>query len=125
MSFDISVPFKIPEERVQDLLITATEGGIGYWCQITSYACSEGKTTKDYTYPHFEVIMDGGRMQITEFEEDDQPKHWIDRTSLTLGLQRLASTRPEDWKDFMKENEDICTADIFIQLAVFNEIKYG
>lgn len=50
LSLKVEVEIDKFEKRTRDLLITAFEGGIGYWCRIERYVYPEGTTARDYSY---------------------------------------------------------------------------
>ena len=49
--------------------------------------------------------------------------HVLDRDKIKAGLALLAETR--HWDDFMCENEDGTTGDVFLQLCLFGEVVFG
>ena len=41
------------------------------------------------------------------------------------GLDLMAGEHQRHWQDFINENDDADTADVFMQLCLFGEIVYG
>ena len=113
------------EEFLADLLITAVEGGTGYWAQVSNYSHSPAATA---------------HVTLHEYHEEDDdgvvPLHEVDLESIEKGLKlyltflegRSDATYREymaaDWAndagDFDAED-----ADVIVQFAIFGEIKYG
>jgi hypothetical protein len=50
LSLKVEVEIDKFEKRTRDLLITAFEGGVGYWCCIEGYRYPEGTKPSDYNY---------------------------------------------------------------------------
>jgi hypothetical protein len=128
---EIPVITKIKMDRLHDLLCTALEGGTGYWCQITDYNPPEGKERKDYRYPHLDIIFDGGSITVTDYiseAEGCEPvfkDKKITLDDLKKGLQIMADKYDWHFKNFLEENDDAETGDVFFQCAVMGDIVFG
>jgi hypothetical protein len=44
---------------------------------------------------------------------------------MVRGLQLMADKYPNHFADFMQENDDATTSDVFLQLSVFGELIFG
>lgn len=139
----IQILIDVPLERVRDLLCNAFEGGVGYWCRIMKYEYPEGKTAKSYVYRHCEVVPDGGVMYLRDCSDDDygdsenvdaeweklpesEKEEWtLTHSKLIKGLQTMATKYPHHFNNFIKDNDDAETADVFVQCCLFGEIVYG
>lgn len=130
----IKTTVEIPESRVADLLCTAMEGGVGYWAQITGYRKPKelwrGKGWEGDVFRHVHYPMSrGGAMFLREYDGDeDPPPTWtVTRSKLIAGLRKMASDPRylRHFADFMRENEDAITGDVFLQLSLFGEVVYG
>jgi hypothetical protein len=128
---EIQTITKIKMDRLHDLLCTALEGGVGYWCQITKYNPAEGKTKKDYQYPHLDIIFDGGSITvrdcISEGEGCDpefEPKD-VTLEDLKKGLTIMAEKYDWHFNNFINDNDDAETGDVFFQCAVMGDIVFG
>lgn len=124
LEFDCRVT--VSEERIQDLICCAMEGGIGYWATIVAYENPDGVEVE---YRHNELPMTArGAVILTEDNDgplEGQDRWRFDRAAVTRGLTLLASKHPAQWAEFMDENEDAETGDAFVQLALFGELVYG
>lgn len=121
----INVTMEIPEDALQDILVTACEGGIGYWSQLESY---DPKQTS---------------FVLREMDEDESgwngPKHTLNHDVVAAGLERIlsgtVSVSPDVKTSIMNELTeaakghgfagDICDCDCIVQAGLFNEIIYG
>ena len=115
------------EERVDFLcsvLVTAVEGGIGYWAEIKDYSWQEDE---NHNLIHAEVSV----------REDDSPA-WskVNLDTVEYGLERIASRAltihsatlgvilVADRRNDASEI-DADAADCIIQVALFGELRYG
>ena len=106
---------KMSAQLAKDILITALEGGIGYWSQCSGYHPNKGTVT------------------IHELDDDDY--NFISKTDLTYQMIQEKSEQYKEyaqknlrckvdcaWKDWDFDSED---ADCFIQFVLFGEVRYG
>lgn len=123
---DIVTTVNISLSRIADLLCTAFEGGVGYWCQIVGYDTpknprsiwGEDKIVKYVDYP-----LCGGSVFVTTDDEQDKQLN-LDGTAIMEGLKIMAEKYPRHFSDFLNENEDAVTGDVFVQCCLFGEIVY-
>lgn len=120
------VKVKVNNQRLEDLLCCALEGGSNYWYTITHYNYPPGETseTSSLEYPHLELPFKGGSV-IIEDQFDDFPEKELDMDAIEQGIQLLERLYPGLFADFIKENEDATTGDIFLQLCLYGEVIYG
>lgn len=126
---NIVVVQKVPLERVSDLLCSAWEGGSAYWCEAVDYIApkkwefestpkaEEGKHY-GYDYP-----LNGGVAILLDKEEDKKIRLTLGK--VTDGLRIMAEKFPSHYGDFISENEDSITGDVFLQCCLFGDVIYG
>ncbi len=102
---------RITDEEIDDLMVTALEGGITYWC--SEARISSKKIEKPYEYAS-EVISRGGSLQLYDFEEEK----WY-----TLNLAKLL--KGLSLSNFDADNYDAGDADEVVQKSIFGEVVYG
>lgn len=108
MPYDITIKHSIDPQRVADLMVTAIEGGSGYWCKSIDNDAPYGQAST-YDRPiNWTVHPDGGDpVQLTN-------------EGILRGFCLMAEQyETSHWADFLEENEDADTADVFLQLALF------
>lgn len=118
---EITVPVNIPTSRVKDILISALEASCGYWCKETKYSdVPKGMDVYDMmlagvstSWMEFRLILDDDK--LVTFTVDAIPK----------GLKIMAEKYPRHFGDFISENDDAITADVFFQCCLLGEIVYG
>lgn len=123
----MKVVINIPEKRVQDLLCNALEGGSNYWYFIESFNYPTGQTKESLKleFPHLELpFVDDGSLTIKDIE-GDMPDKILDRKALQKGLRVMASKFPRHFGDFISENDDATTGDVFLQCALYGDVIYG
>jgi hypothetical protein len=130
-------PIKIPvmtevtADRMHDLLCNALEGGSGYWSRIVSYNPPEGKKVDDYQFPHLDIIFDGGSITVEDcISEDEGCDPEFEAKAVTLddlkkGMTIMAEKYDWHFKNFIQENDDAETGDVFYQCAVMGDIVFG
>jgi hypothetical protein len=132
-SLDVQVKQRIPIERISDLLCSAFEGGSNYWYQIDEFVKPENFNNSDEgddKYRHLSYpINEGGKLIIStdegEMNKEGNDKHILNLESIKKGLQVMATKYPSHFNDFMQENDDACTGDVFLQCCLFGEVIFG
>lgn len=130
-TIEISFKKEIKRKDISDLLITAFEGGVGYWCCITGHKKPDGNVPPDLSdvenWPHaWYPLLEGGEIHLDEeYDGKMVKKHVLDLTRIRLGLALMANKYPRHFADFIDENYDATTADVFLQCCVLGDIVYG
>lgn len=120
------------KENINDLMVTALEGGICYWAGKAEMKKDEagigydGVSLEDEESLEFasEIIAIGGTLIITDVE-DPTEKWELDKEKFLKGLEKTM-----EWGEFnnveeLMDNYDAETADVLIQFALFDEIVFG
>lgn len=123
---EIKVTHQISDERVEDLLCDALEGGSNYWYVINSCNYPEGETKESLgiEFPHTQLPLKGGSLTIGDCLIDGTDKI-LDREAIRKGLNVMADKYPSHYADFIDGNDDALTGDVFLQCAVFGKLVYG
>ena len=127
MDLTIQVENKIPQQRLEDLLVTAFEGGSNYWCAINVDATTfpEGMGINDYKYWYMSVpLEDGGNMVIGE-KEDESVGNDLNLKTIKNGLEIMAKKYPYHYGNVVGDNFDAETADVFLQCCLYGDIIFG
>ncbi|MDD5092815.1 MAG: hypothetical protein PHV74_00320 [Dehalococcoidia bacterium] len=122
--FTLTATNQIEDQRVKDLLTSALEGGSNYWYMITRHTYAPGLGRNDVEFPHIDLpFIDGGSLTI---KADEDPKEYtLDRRAIEKGLRIMAEKYSKHFSDFMNENDDSITGDVFLQCCLFGELVYG
>lgn len=129
----IALPLALPLSRVSDLLSSAFEGGSNYWYTIDEFIKPKGapRTWKQRAYPdevfrHLDYPLNkGGALLIEDKESGVSDHHRLDLPAIEKGLEVFATKYPRHFGDWLAENDDATTGDVFLQCCLFGEVVYG
>jgi hypothetical protein len=123
----IKAEYKIPLQRISDLLCSAFEGGSNYWYMIDHYEYPIGSCDKDFEFKYLEIpLVVGGSVIIgNSFKDKKYMNKVLNLKSINKGLKLLAKLYSNHFNDFITENDDAITSDVFLQLCLFGELVYG
>lgn len=139
----ITIVQDIELSDISDLLCSALEGGSNYWYFIQDFIKPKiwafddrpiSKTKEEankLTHSHFAhcyPLNEGGALMIDDSQADEpelgKPVR-LDLDSIRNGLKLMAQEYPRHWKDFVTNQADAITGDVFLQLCVFGKLVYG
>ena len=115
---EIRVSHYYTDEDMEDIIVTALEGGIGYWACLDNTEQPDGTITAEWAW---KVLQNGGQLHFFD-EEDDDAEYFMDLASLYTGIG--LAIKDKYWDGDM-DNLDALVADSIIQYAVFGEVVYG
>lgn len=107
--YEIKTTQLVTQEDIDDVLVTAFEGGITYWCD--EVRVKEGHEASEDCYKS-EVLTRGGVLEL----HDEEGWH-------TLTLDKLLEVLGNMHFNF--DDYDAGDADTAVQKAVFGELVYG
>lgn len=114
---NLPVKTSISVERIEDMLCGAFEGGSNYWARLIV----EGDDVKKED-AYFGWLEQG----ILKVEDpEDEKTYPLDIESIKKGLKVMAEKFTRHFNDFVNENDDAETADVFLQCCVFGDVIYG
>lgn len=140
---EIQRPITVAKMSVISLLVSALEGGSNYWYCNAHYDLPKGIefgdfrpggkfSPEDSEYFHpLQIIpfVEGCALTIEDTEavdDDGEPKKYrVDVYALKRGLEIMSKKYPSHFQDFITENDDSETGDVFLQCCVFGELIYG
>ena len=120
---DISKRIKVTEEDIDDIMCSALEGGINYWCRKAEVVC---EYLGEYAS---EQISRGGSLNLYDAEEDEVYELTLE--NLLKGIQlAVEGNYYEDYEWVLGDGLDVCqvdaeVADVIIQLALFDDVIFG
>lgn len=110
----IQIEVEVTDQTLDDIIVTALEGGIGYWCQASVYEHTEGQ-------PHRAIVH-----QLNEDESGYEHRGMtIDRAAIIDGLKRLAPKYSTQLGRLVNDDYDSDDADVVVQMALFGDVIYG
>ena len=103
----------IDKDRLENLLISAFEGGSNYWVKWVK-------------------AVEGGDIYAAAFEagvrvraDGEAHARLLNLTAMQNGMQDMADAHPRHMADILSGNDDATTGDVFLQLCLFGELVYG
>jgi hypothetical protein len=117
----ISVEHSINWQRIEDLFVCAFEGGSNYWYTIVKHNKKEINAQFLSTLP----AKEGGWVEVMDNEGELKKAVRVDRSVAEKGLKIMAEKYPKHFTDFINENDDADTGDVFLQCCVFGNVIFG
>lgn len=123
----VKVDMEIFEDRLKDLLICALEGGSNYWYKIEDYIYPSGqnKDSLEIELEHVELPFKNGALMIKDTLDVTDLKYRLDWWSIHRGTQIMSKNYLKHFNDFINENDDAITADVWLQCCIFCEVIYS
>lgn len=109
----ITTTKKVTKQDISDLFSCAMSGSTYWACDLEPLG-KGGQCLEDNMLKGF---------KITDTEE--QKVYTVTPVQIERALQLMADKYPRHWIDFINENTDATTGDVFLQLCVFKEVVYG
>lgn len=113
------------DEDLKSLLCSAFEGGSNYW--IDSVELSK-KPSKSYDWLHEVPFDTKGELKIALSKEGKGSLiefHFLNLSKIQKGIEIMHNKYPRHYADFISENADAITADVFLQCCLFGETIFG
>ena len=118
----VEIEVSITQEDIDDIMSTALEGGINYWCKKVEV---DGDYLGEYAS---EQISRGGNLKLYDSEDDKVYK--LTREKLVEGVRKYLADSNKPYNILDENSIDCCmvdaeVADMIIQYAVFGYVIYG
>lgn len=113
----------ITEKDVENIMVTAIEGGIGYWACLHNDKpeWKDKPKTEPSSMWATKLLIEGKEVIFTDTEEEEG--EWVlTLEKLIKGYQLNCVERPFDCD---LEQGDATTADCIVQYALFDKVVYG
>lgn len=107
----LNLQHKISKQSILDLLDTAGRGA-NYWLEN----CLEYESQAKKAMTEKGII-------VKDLEEEK--KHCLNKEKIGVGLSIMAKKYPGHFIDFIKENYDQTTGDVFLQCCLFKKVIYS
>jgi len=156
----MKVEMEMPDERIQDLLCNALEGGSNYWYWIEKLhypnkcpkcgrilispicygrdnigadnpshdgvkAIPQTKEDLGIEFAHLELPFKGGYIEFSDLEDEEAEHKNLTIEAIQRGVKIMAEKYPRHFGDWIAENDDATTGDVFLQCCLFGEVVYG
>lgn len=122
------VTTEIKTSLINDVLITALEGGSNYWYFINEHEAETPENFKRDPEMHYEFldkVYQGGSLPVYDAEDNSELHGTLTIESIQKGLNILAKDHETNMYNISTEDYDAHDADVFFQLCVLGEITFG
>ena len=120
-----SIPNSPSAKRVSDLISTALESGTPWNSRIWRIS-----DPSDQEYAS-DIPLNGGSLLVViddEIEDGAGVEYTLDKDAVLAGLNKFLlsdnAAIQQHAKDFLDENDDVITADTFMEIALFGEVIF-
>jgi hypothetical protein len=115
----IHIQVDIDVNRVSNLIETALNH-IGYWCEVVG----EELPTENF----IDMVIGNGKLELNHLDPDNgeliELVVW-NRETVEKGLKLMAEKHPYQFAQFMSNQGDMVTGDVFAQLCLLGDVLYG
>lgn len=118
----------VSAKKIADQVITAVEGGIGYWCVGFHLVSSEHTPQEKPWYADPKLYEGAFDIRVTlddEHTTGEGVEYHLTPEKVQAGLDWLAKSSLGRISEIINDEGDADTADVFIQACLFQEIIYG
>ena len=119
---------RVSYDDIASLLCCAFEGGSNYWARVrVAYDPSEEELNSPAfgDWRGFRAYMITHPDWMVEIRALEGETKIIKLADLLQGQRIMWEKYPRHWADFMGENSDATTGDVFLQCAALGEVVYG
>ena len=120
MVININKRLEFREEDINDLMVTALEGGINYWCRKAKIVKIPEGVDEILAS---DVISKNGILELYDAESSDKWELTLEK--FMKGVKFVCEREGYSSVEDLMDNYDADTADIIVQYAIFNEIVFG
>lgn len=106
----------ISKEKIEDIIITALEGGSNYWYTLINESSTEEVLNK---------INAGENVMVFDQEDPDTLLGLLNQKSIQKGIQQSIYENSYLIANVIEDNWDANDADCLFQYFVMNEIVFG
>tara|TARA_Y100000004_G_scaffold190894_1_gene248748 strand:+ start:505 stop:930 length:426 start_codon:yes stop_codon:yes gene_type:complete len=139
-NLNLKVELSIPKESIEEVLVTAIEGGINYWGFISGeekleqwldqkIKSGELKRDESIHYKWMDSMFQGCPESITVYDVEDYTEKlgYLNLENIAKGLQLAMRDYPEVYAQHFPEYDggDVISADVLFQLMVLEDVVYG
>lgn len=134
-SMNINATVAINTSDIIDLICTGAEGGMcNTWVRGLDSELPEDADLSEIPedmrdYPSYYAAFVEGGVIVFDVEdldnEDNNVEVRLDKAAIEKALQAMATKYPGHFADFMDDNSDAITGDVFLQMAVYGDIIFG
>lgn len=123
----VTINYDVNWQLVEDLLVTAMEGGSNYWYLILTDLPTRNKSLP-YVIDLLNQVKEGLAISIRDIEDSNTVLGFISKENIIESFSLLANCQTISHvlrNIIVHDNYDAEDADIWFQLVVMKEVNYG
>jgi hypothetical protein len=129
----INIPKVIDNQKLEDIFVTALEGGSNYWYWIKDREIDKVRRAvpkeecPEISVAIFKAIMEHDVEVYVHDIETQEILGYIRKSDMPYRLERLANDEKSNWAlwNELTDNGDAISSDIIFQYLVMTEVVYG
>lgn len=122
----LNLPIEIEEGAVESLLVSALEGGSNYWYWLPDLKMVKHKGEPLSTAIFREVWRNGKKVPVSDVENQKRILGHLTRESMERAFVLMGQGGyRRHLSDFLNDNADSTTGDVWFQFSVMGEVVYG
>ena len=123
--FKVQITKEYTDEEMEDIVITALEGGIGYWACLDNTAKEFDDEPDDISTSEWcwRLLKEGKSLRFLDAEDTEEGEVWF--LTLPMLLNGIKLSSEQGFWDGDIDSMDANDADIVFQLAMFGQVVYG
>lgn len=125
----MKIEIEITSQRLADILTSAIECNdmTTAWCGGVLFRASDkvGEHHGAHGWWYGRAEFFEGDYSFTVDDAEDGKSHTVTPDKMKAGLELMAKKHGRHFGDFMAENDDSVTADVFLQLISIGTVEYG
>ena len=132
MIVEVKKTFELTDDDITDIVVTALEGGIGYWACLDNSGPEYMDAPEDETVSETvaRLLLNGEEVHFFD-NEDDGTTYVITLDAIKEAIQQYIEEGYDAYSNAFAgmvpeiEQVDANVADIIFQLAIFKEVVFG
>ena len=115
------------KNAIEDLLVTALEGGSNYWYFLPLENIDEIKKCKGISTSEkiADFILNGGTVDVYDTENEDEKLGEINLTSIEKAFNIMHDNWSTMYGEILNGDCDGDSADVWFQLSTMGEVVFG
>jgi len=121
---EIKVSFFYTDEDLMDIVVTALEGGIGYWACLDNTGKDFEDQPDDTPVAEWcwKLLQQGKQLHFYDDSGEEEAEYSLDMASLYAGIGKAIANK---YWDGDMDMLDADVADAIFQYAIFDDVIYG
>lgn len=127
----VTIQKELTEEDIENIMVTAMEGGISYWAGLNNSTEDWNDQPEDEPNSTWatKLLIEGKSVEFYDIEESELDDDESESEKWSLTLEKLIKGYEQNYKERPWDNDiddgDATTADCIVQYALFGKLVFG